>query len=205
MWSQTAKPAEQASPTIMLSQAMALALLSTLSVYRFRTTQLTICCHVACVVVNDCISRWNICLGQTCWSDMSSMAQVMMKQKNNRNLDARQSMLVESAYYQCNPPQHSALKRKKRPVVQDWMRHLIFVQLGKDDVRKVRPILLICILHHASTMVGINTCCLCPAAVIRCLQICLVVLTGLWTGLNRSSSSSCLTGHQHCIYICCLT
>ena len=61
----------------------------------------------------------------------------MMKQKNNRNLDARQSMLVESAYYQCNPPQHSALKRKKRPVVQDWMRHLVFVQLGKDDIRKV--------------------------------------------------------------------
>jgi len=68
---------------------------------------------------------------------MFTIAQVMMKQKNNRNLDARQSMLVESAYYQCNPPQHSALKRKKRPVVQDWMRHLVFVQLGKDDVRKV--------------------------------------------------------------------
>ncbi|DBA81963.1 TPA: hypothetical protein ACH3X1_007672 [Trebouxia sp. C0004] len=68
---------------------------------------------------------------------MANMAEVMMKQKNNRNLDARQSMLVESAYYQCNPPQHSALKRKKRPVVQDWMRHLVFVQLGKDDVRKV--------------------------------------------------------------------
>jgi len=68
---------------------------------------------------------------------MSTLAQVMMKQKNNRNLDARQSMLVESAYYKCNPPQHSALKRKKRPVVQDWMRHLVFVQLGKDDVRKV--------------------------------------------------------------------
>lgn len=61
----------------------------------------------------------------------------MMKFKNIRNIDARQSMLVDSAYYQCNPPQHSALKRKKRPVVQDWMRHLVFVQLGKDDVRKV--------------------------------------------------------------------
>ena len=65
-------------------------------------------------------------------------AQVMMKLKNARNLDARQSMLVDSAYYQCNPPQHSALKRKRRPVVQDWMRYLVFVQLGKDDVRKVR-------------------------------------------------------------------
>ena len=62
----------------------------------------------------------------------------MMKLKNARNLDARQTMLVDSAYYQCNPPQHSALKRKRRPVVQDWMRHLVFVQLGKDDVRKVR-------------------------------------------------------------------
>ena len=61
-----------------------------------------------------------------------------MKLKNARNLDARQSMLVDSAYYQCNPPQHSALKRKRRPAVQDWMRHLVFVQLGKDDVRKVR-------------------------------------------------------------------
>jgi len=44
---------------------------------------------------------------------MSTLAQVMMKQKNNRNLDARQSMLVESAYYQCNPPQHFANNRKK--------------------------------------------------------------------------------------------
>lgn len=61
----------------------------------------------------------------------------MMKLKNACNLDARQSMLVDSAYYQCNPPQHSALKRKRRPAVQDWMRHLVFVQLGKDDVRKV--------------------------------------------------------------------
>lgn len=61
-----------------------------------------------------------------------------MKLKNARNLDARQSMLVDSAYYQCNPPQHSALKRKRRPAAQDWMRHLVFVQLGKDDVRKVR-------------------------------------------------------------------
>ena len=65
----------------------------------------------------------------------------MMKLKHVRNLDARQSMLVESAYYQCNPPQHSALKRKKRPVVQDWMRHLVFVQLDKDDVRKVQHVL----------------------------------------------------------------
>ena len=61
----------------------------------------------------------------------------MIRLKNARNLDARQSMLVDSAYYQCNPPQHSALKRKRRPAVQDWMRHLVFVQLGKDDVRKV--------------------------------------------------------------------
>ncbi|KAL3151997.1 hypothetical protein ABBQ32_001118 [Trebouxia sp. C0010 RCD-2024] len=67
---------------------------------------------------------------------MANMAEVMMKLKNARNLDARQSMLVDSAYYQCNPPQHSALKRKRRPAVQDWMRNLVFVQLGKDDVRK---------------------------------------------------------------------
>ena len=61
-----------------------------------------------------------------------------MKLKHACNLDARQSMLVESAYYQCNPPQHSALKRKRRPVVQEWIRYLVFVQLGTDDVRKVR-------------------------------------------------------------------
>lgn len=60
-----------------------------------------------------------------------------MKIKNASNLDARQSMLIDSAYYQCNPPQHSALKRKRRPAVQEWIRHLVFVQLGTDDVRKV--------------------------------------------------------------------
>lgn len=67
-----------------------------------------------------------------------------MKLKHACNLDARQSMLVESAYYQCNPPQHSALKRKRRPVVQEWIRYLVFVQLGTDDVRKVRSYQCIC-------------------------------------------------------------
>lgn len=64
-------------------------------------------------------------------------SQVMMKLKHACNLDARQSMLVESAYFQCNPPLHSALKRKRRPVVHEWIRHLVFVQLGADDVRQV--------------------------------------------------------------------
>ena len=73
----------------------------------------------------------------------------MMKLKNAKNLDARQSMLVDSAYFQCNPPRVAPRKRKK-PLVE-WMRYLVVDTLKGNDLKQVRrairQILIPCTPH----------------------------------------------------------
>ncbi len=64
--------------------------------------------------------------------------QVMMKLKNSRNLDARQSMLLDNAYYAVRPPERVGARRKRRPPVHDYMRHLIHDRLATEQVKPVR-------------------------------------------------------------------
>jgi hypothetical protein len=64
------------------------------------------------------------------------MRQVMLKLKNARNVDARQSLMVDTAYFQCKPPDNVNLKRKQRPPVQEYMRYLINDVLDKDNIVK---------------------------------------------------------------------
>ena len=53
------------------------------------------------------------------------------------NLGVCQATLVENAYYQCKPPERSAVKRKKRAPQQEYIRHLLFTKLTRNTVEKV--------------------------------------------------------------------
>ena len=64
-------------------------------------------------------------------------AQVMMKLKNSRNLDARQSMLLDNAYFAVRPPERVGARRKRRPPMQEYMRYLTRECLTKDEVKPV--------------------------------------------------------------------
>ncbi|KAK9806738.1 hypothetical protein WJX72_000988 [[Myrmecia] bisecta] len=68
---------------------------------------------------------------------MANMVEVMMKLKNARNIDARQSMLVDSAYFQCKPTARRALQRKQRPPVHEYIRHLVYDCMDEEDLKKV--------------------------------------------------------------------
>ncbi|BDA48017.1 Regulator of nonsense transcripts 2 [Coccomyxa sp. Obi] len=68
---------------------------------------------------------------------ISNMLEVMMKLKNSRNLDARQSMLLDNAYYAVRPPERVGARRKRRPPVHDYMRHLIHDRLATEQVKPV--------------------------------------------------------------------
>jgi regulator of nonsense transcripts 2 len=62
----------------------------------------------------------------------------MMKLKNTRNLDARQSMLLDNAYYAVRPPERMGLRRKRRPPAQEYMRHLVLDTLTAAELKPVR-------------------------------------------------------------------
>ncbi|KAK9907680.1 hypothetical protein WJX75_008040 [Coccomyxa subellipsoidea] len=68
---------------------------------------------------------------------ISNMLEVMMKLKNSRNLDARQSMLLDNAYYAVRLPERVGARRKRRPPVHEYARHLIHNRLATEQVKPV--------------------------------------------------------------------
>eukprot|EP00798_Chlamydomonas_sp_ICE-L_P014700 gene14700-20740_t len=65
---------------------------------------------------------------------MQNMLEVMMRLKNVKNLDPRRSSQVDGAYFAVKQPSKGAVKRKNRPPIQEYIRHLILVQLREDTV-----------------------------------------------------------------------
>lgn len=68
---------------------------------------------------------------------MATAVQVMMRLKNTKNLDARQSMLLDNAYFAVRPPERLGARRKKRAPEHEYMRHLVRECLSKDQVKPV--------------------------------------------------------------------
>ncbi|EPS68456.1 hypothetical protein M569_06311, partial [Genlisea aurea] len=68
---------------------------------------------------------------------MSNMLEILMRLKNVKNLDPRQSTLVENAYYLCKPPERSARVSKVRPPLHQYIRKLVFSDLNKYNIEQV--------------------------------------------------------------------
>ncbi|EYU24490.1 hypothetical protein MIMGU_mgv1a000416mg [Erythranthe guttata] len=68
---------------------------------------------------------------------MSNMLDILMRLKNVKNLDPRQSTLVENAYYLCKPPERSARVSKVRPPLHQYIRKLLFSDLDKSSIEHV--------------------------------------------------------------------
>ncbi|KAK9238537.1 armadillo-type protein [Lipomyces kononenkoae] len=68
---------------------------------------------------------------------MAQMLQIMWKKKNAQNLDARDRILLENAFYYVNPPEQPAIVQKERSVVELYVRKLVFVDLNKRTYHHV--------------------------------------------------------------------
>ncbi|XP_024530355.1 regulator of nonsense transcripts UPF2 [Selaginella moellendorffii] len=68
---------------------------------------------------------------------MGNMLDIIMRLKNVKNLDARHSTLVENAYYQCRPPERSARVSKVRPLLHQYIRKLLFLDLDKSSIERI--------------------------------------------------------------------
>ncbi|XVE75312.1 hypothetical protein DITRI_Ditri12bG0084400 [Diplodiscus trichospermus] len=68
---------------------------------------------------------------------MANMLEILMRLKNVKNLDPRQSTLVDNAYYLCKPPERSARVSKVRPPLHQYIRKLLFTDLDKSSIEHV--------------------------------------------------------------------
>lgn len=70
-------------------------------------------------------------------ANMRSMLEMLRRKRAAANLDSRQLLLLNNAYYQCNPPKRKAIEQKVRSPVELYIRHLIYHVLSKKMVDHV--------------------------------------------------------------------
>ncbi|KAI5123948.1 hypothetical protein M0805_006362 [Coniferiporia weirii] len=66
-----------------------------------------------------------------------TMIELMRRKQSIQHLDQRQIMMLENAYYQCNPPERAPIKEKERSPMELFIRHLIYDVLAKRTIDKV--------------------------------------------------------------------
>ncbi|CBQ73954.1 related to NMD2-Nonsense-mediated mRNA decay protein 2 [Sporisorium reilianum SRZ2] len=68
---------------------------------------------------------------------MRSMLEMLRRKRAAAHLDSRQLLLLNNAYYQCNPPKRKAIEQKARQPMELYIRHLIYHVLQKRTVDAV--------------------------------------------------------------------
>ncbi|KAL5485215.1 NMD2 [Sanghuangporus weigelae] len=66
-----------------------------------------------------------------------TMIELMRRKQSLQHLNERQSMMLENAYYQCNPPERAPIVEKERSPMELFIRHLIYDVLSKKTIDKV--------------------------------------------------------------------
>ncbi|KAF8322150.1 transcription factor [Clavulina sp. PMI_390] len=72
---------------------------------------------------------------------MVFLVELMRRKQNAQHLDQRQVLALENAYYQCNPPERGPRQIKERPVMEQFIRHLMSDVLSKKTIDKVLKLL----------------------------------------------------------------
>ncbi|KAI6032951.1 ARM repeat-containing protein [Pisolithus orientalis] len=67
----------------------------------------------------------------------STMLELMRRKQSMQHFDQRQMLLLENAYYQCNPPERPPLVEKERTPIELFIRHLVYDVLSKKTIDKV--------------------------------------------------------------------
>ncbi|KAJ7647234.1 transcription factor [Roridomyces roridus] len=67
----------------------------------------------------------------------ATMLELMRRKQSMQHFDQRQLLLLENAYYQCNPPERAPRQEKQRTPIELFIRHLIYDVLAKKTIDKV--------------------------------------------------------------------
>jgi regulator of nonsense transcripts 2 len=89
---------------------------------------------VAAALLDGC-GRY-LCRSPESATRANALVDVLGRLKQARNLDARQAALVDGAYLACRPPARGASwwRRKERPPMLEFIRHVVFTRLGQDSL-----------------------------------------------------------------------
>jgi regulator of nonsense transcripts 2 len=68
---------------------------------------------------------------------MRAVVEMYKRKKSALHLDERQNTMLENAYYQCDPPERTAVEAKERSPMLLYIRHLFYNVLNRNSSDKV--------------------------------------------------------------------
>ncbi|KAG9058049.1 hypothetical protein FS842_002010 [Serendipita sp. 407] len=71
----------------------------------------------------------------------AEMLELMKRKQTLQKFDQRQILLLENAYYQCNPPERGPIEHKQRSVTEQFIRHLLCDVLSRKTLDNVLKLL----------------------------------------------------------------
>ena len=54
------------------------------------------------------------------------LLEILKKKREAFNLDTRHNSMIDNAFYNCNPPEHTQVQRKVRPIIHEFFRHMVY-------------------------------------------------------------------------------
>ena len=63
-----------------------------------------------------------------------------MRKKQALQLDGRYSIMIENAFYYCNPPENKQIEKKVRSPIHEYIKKLLYKDLNKLCVEKVNKL-----------------------------------------------------------------
>ncbi|KAH9832305.1 ARM repeat-containing protein [Rhodofomes roseus] len=87
-------------------------------------------------ILLECCGRFLLRSDET-REPFGKMLELMRRKQSMQHFDQRQQLVLENAYYQCNPPERTARQEKERTPMELFIRHLIYDVLTKKTIDKV--------------------------------------------------------------------
>ncbi|KAE8260849.1 hypothetical protein A4X13_0g100 [Tilletia indica] len=72
---------------------------------------------------------------------MKNALELLRRKRAATHIDQRFLLLLDNAYYFCNPPERKAVEQKKRPPIEQYIRHLFYDMLSRKTLEKVLKLL----------------------------------------------------------------
>ena len=71
------------------------------------------------------------------------LLEILMRKKQALQLDGRYSVMIENAFYYCNPPDNRQIEKKVKSPINEYIKKLLYKDLNKMCVEKVYKFLFI--------------------------------------------------------------
>ncbi|CAO3569234.1 unnamed protein product [Mortierella alpina] len=95
---------------------------------------------VACALLETCGRYLKLKNAKTA-THLDSMLDTLKRQKAALHLEPRFLLMIDNAYYQCNPPEQSTRQKREIPPIEQFIRKLLYLDLCKKNVESTHKLL----------------------------------------------------------------